>query len=224
MTHARSDAAVLLFTILAAVPRLCLAGRDAVISEIQIDRRFTASGLLFVFAASVGIFLPASLPLAPRAQKSLSINVHKYLQQLIPTWKTKGPLRAQRGGEEEYEGETLVLSTPVKVRSSPSAQCQSCQALQTGSTDLLCSACTFQAGSAGCAKGSERTDSLFARLPLTFGSHLPSPWACGGPPEYTSQTQVKLSVGKSQRETIGGTINEDSCPEKHTSSVTAQLV
>lgn len=85
MTHARSDAAVLLFTILAAVPRLCLAGRDAVISEIQIDRRFTASGLLFVFAASAGIFLPASLPLAPGAQKSLSINVHKYLLQLIPT-------------------------------------------------------------------------------------------------------------------------------------------
>lgn len=110
------------------------------------------SGSLFCFCSerrgvfSFSFFFSTGLAASrPGAQKSLSIKVHKYLQQLIPTRKTKGPLRARRGGEKEYEWETLVLSTPVKVWASPSAQCQSCEALQTGSTDLLCSACTFQA-------------------------------------------------------------------------------
>lgn len=83
----------------------------------------------------------------------------------------------------------------------------------------------FSGGSAGCAKGSERTDSLFARLPLTFGSHSPSQRACSGPPECTSRMPGEAFTWKIIARNDCDTINKDSSPEKHTSSsVTPQLV
>lgn len=93
------------------------------------------------------------------------------------------------------------------------------------STDLLCSACTFQAECAGRAKGTERTESAICKTTadLRISTGVPvGPQR--RPPEYASQTQVKLSVEKSQQHSGDGVINTDTCQEKRISPVTVRLV
>lgn len=67
---------------------------------------------------------------------------------------------------------------------------------------LICYAvrALFRRNAQDVPRGVKEQSPLFARLPLTFGSRPASPWARSGPPEYTSQTQVKLSVEKSQQQ------------------------